>query len=205
MLQKERILQAPIKLAQPFPAPESRTKNFMDTRIFLKLLTSQVWNNHAWELPKKGGMGRSGKVVEGMPLQPNSLLFFLLGGGGANSWPWLPQCRCRYHLLFSRFYIQDCDFLLQGPRTLELMFRLLERFLKGPRRRFDGVLNGQSTVGGPKWTKMDLGQNGPKWTILVHFGLASAEFQFGIRPFWPKRWFGPFWSSTLSDSTAAIP
>ena len=57
---------------------------------------------------------------------------------------------------------------------------------------------------GPKWTSS--GQNGPKWTILVHFG--HAEVRFGIRSFWPK-WsfgpFGPFWSSTLSDSTAATP
>ena len=57
--------------------------------------------------------------------------------------------------------------------------------------------NGQSTVGGPEWIKMaSSGQNGPKWTILVHFGLANAKVQFH---------FGPFWSSTLSDSTAAAP
>ena len=37
-------------------------------------------------------------------------------------------------------------------------------------------------------------QNGPKWTILVHFGLANAKIQFGIRPFWPKWSFGPFWT-----------
>ena len=36
-LQKERIFQASIKLAQPFPAPELRTENFMDMRIFLIL------------------------------------------------------------------------------------------------------------------------------------------------------------------------
>ena len=37
------------------------------------------------------------------------------------------------------------------------------------------IQNGQSTVGGPKWTKMDLfRQNGP-------FGLANAKVQFGIR------------------------
>ena len=29
------FFQAPIKLAQPFPAPELRTKNFTDTRISL--------------------------------------------------------------------------------------------------------------------------------------------------------------------------
>ena len=33
------------------------------------------------------------------------------------------------------------------------------------------VRNGQSTVGGPKWTKMD------------HFGLSNAKIQFGIRSF----------------------
>ena len=53
---------------------------------------------------------------------------------------------------------------------------------------------------------MDLsGQNGPKCSILVHFGLANAKIRFGIRSFWPKWLFGPFWSSTLSDSTAATP
>ena len=53
--------------------------------------------------------------------------------------------------------------------------------------------NGQSTVGGPKWTKMDLFR--PKWTnILVHFGLANAKIQFGIRPFRPKWSFGPLWT-----------
>ena len=34
-LQKERIFQVSIKLAQPFPAPRIADKNFMDTRIFL--------------------------------------------------------------------------------------------------------------------------------------------------------------------------
>ena len=32
---KNAFFQAPIKLAQPFPAPELRTENFTDTRIFL--------------------------------------------------------------------------------------------------------------------------------------------------------------------------
>ena len=46
------------------------------------------------------------------------------------------------------------------------------------------VRNGQESVGGlngPKWTSS--GQNGPIWTILVHFGLAKAKIQFGIRSF----------------------
>ena len=34
---KNAIFQRPIKLAQPFPAPELRAKNFADTRIFLNL------------------------------------------------------------------------------------------------------------------------------------------------------------------------
>ena len=34
-LQKERIFQAPLELAQPLLAPELRTRNFTDTRIFL--------------------------------------------------------------------------------------------------------------------------------------------------------------------------
>ena len=33
--------------------------------------------------------------------------------------------------------------------------------------------NVQSTVGGPKWTKMDLVR--PKWTKMVHLGFANAE------------------------------
>ena len=33
--------------------------------------------------------------------------------------------------------------------------------------------SGQSTVGGPKWTKIDTFR--PKWTILVHFGLANTK------------------------------
>ena len=31
----------------------------------------------------------------------------------------------------------------------------------------------QSTVGGPKWTPS--GQNGRKWTVRGHFGLANAK------------------------------
>ena len=45
-------------------------------------------------------------------------------------------------------------------------------------------------------------QNGPfrpKWTKMVHFGLPNANIRFGIDH------FGPFWSSTLSDSTVASP
>ena len=52
-----------------------------------------------------------------------------------------------------------------GPKTLSVMFR-----------------SGQSTVGGPKCTKIDLFR--PKWTILVHFGPANAKIRFGIRSFW---------------------
>ena len=33
---KNAFFQAPIKLAQPFPAPELRAENFTDTRISLK-------------------------------------------------------------------------------------------------------------------------------------------------------------------------
>ena len=54
-------------------------------------------------------------------------------------------------------------------------------------------------LNGSKWTSS--GQNGPKWTILVHFGLANAKIRFEIRSFWPK--WSPFWSSTLSNSTVA--
>ena len=43
----------------------------------------------------------------------------------------------------------------------------------------------------PRWTK---------WTILVHFGLANAKIQLGIRSFWPKLAKWPFWSSTPSGS-----
>ena len=55
--------------------------------------------------------------------------------------------------------------------------RIESRDLKKPKLR----RNGQSTVGGPKWTKMDLSR--PKWTILLYYGLANAKIQFGIRPF----------------------
>ena len=34
-------------------------------------------------------------------------------------------------------------------------------------------------------------QNGP---LQVHFGLANAKIQFGIRSFWPKWSFGPLWT-----------
>ena len=39
---KSAFFQAPIKLAQPFPVPELRTKTFTDTRIFLK------WGFNRW-------------------------------------------------------------------------------------------------------------------------------------------------------------
>ena len=39
---KKAFFQAPIKLAQPFASPELRTKNFMDTRIFLTLTFTRV-------------------------------------------------------------------------------------------------------------------------------------------------------------------
>ena len=37
----------------------------------------------------------------------------------------------------------------------------------------ESLRNGQSTVGGPKWTKMDLSR--PKWTKMGHLG-----------PFWSR-------------------
>ena len=63
--------------------------------------------------------------------------------------------------------------------------------------------NGQSTVGGPKWTKMD--QNRPKRTKMDHFGLANAKIQFGIRPFWPKWSFGPFWTIKFPVHFPTVP
>ena len=36
-----------------------------------------------------------------------------------------------------------------------------------------------STVGGLKWTKMDLFR--PKWTMLVRFALANTKIQLGMR------------------------
>ena len=39
-------------------------------------------------------------------------------------------------------------------------------------------------LNGPKWTPSPQPknfENGPKWTILVHFGLTNAKIQFGIR------------------------
>ena len=61
-----------------------------------------------------------------------------------------------------------------------------------PKKTGGFVRNGQSTVGGPKWTKMDVFR--PKWTKMDHFGLANAKIRFGIRPFWPKWSLGPFWT-----------
>ena len=40
---KNAFFQAPIKLAQPFPAPELRAENFTDTRIFL-ILQESDWS-----------------------------------------------------------------------------------------------------------------------------------------------------------------
>ena len=40
--ERTHIFQAPIKLAQPFPAPELRAKHFTDTRIFLTLAPSLI-------------------------------------------------------------------------------------------------------------------------------------------------------------------
>ena len=40
---KNAFFQAPIKLAQPFPAPELRTKIFTDTRIFPKSLHQKTF------------------------------------------------------------------------------------------------------------------------------------------------------------------
>ena len=70
----------------------------------------------------------------------------------------------------SRALLFTPDETLLRNSTLETVFRL-----------FPKIRNGQSPVGGPKWTKMDLFT--PKWTILVHFGLANAKIQFGIRSF----------------------
>ena len=68
----------------------------------------------------------------------------------------------------------------------------------------ESLRSGQSTVGGPKWTKTDLFR--PKWTILVHVGLANAKIRFGhFDQNGRFDQFGPFWTSTPSDSTAASP
>ena len=62
-------------------------------------------------------------------------------------------------------------------------------------------------LNGPKWTSS--GQDGPKWTILVHFGLENAKKPVRNKVIFDQNGrldhFGPFWSSTLSDSTAATP
>ena len=74
------------------------------------------------------------------------------------------------------------------------------------------VISGMARVrladlNGPKWTSLN--QNEPKWTILVRFSLANAKIQFGIRTKMDQNGrldhFGPFWSSTLSNSAAASP
>ena len=67
----------------------------------------------------------------------------------------------------------------------------------------EGVPSSGSTVGGPKCTKMDLFR--PKWTILVSQTLTSSSEEGHSDQNGRLDHFGPFWSSTLSDSTAAIP
>ena len=67
--------------------------------------------------------------------------------------------------------------------------------------KFSGVRNGQSTVGGPKWTKMDLFR--PKWTILVHFGLANAKAPVRKKVILTKMVVGPFWSSIQNRKTVS--
>ena len=79
--------------------------------------------------------------------------------------------------------------------------------LFGTARISTEVRNGESTVGGPKWTKMDLCR--PKWTKMDHFGLANAIKSSSEEGHFDRNGrldpFGPFWSSTLSDSAAASP
>ena len=62
---KNAFFQASIKLTQPFPAPELRTENFTDTRIFLTL---NIFS------PLKGGPGTllSWLVTETVPVSGSS-------------------------------------------------------------------------------------------------------------------------------------
>ena len=48
-------------------------------------------------------------------------------------------------------------------------------------------------LNGPNGPKPS-GRNGPKWAILVHFGLAHAKILTGIRPLRPKWSLGPSWA-----------
>ena len=57
----------------------------------------------------------------------------------------------------------------------------MSRFSKASALHIIQFRNGQSTVGGPKWTKTNIFR--PKWTVLVHFGLANAKIRFGTRSF----------------------
>ena len=54
---KNAFFHAPIKLAQPFPAPELRTKHFTDTRIF------RSFESTITALKVGGFLCWSGKVV----------------------------------------------------------------------------------------------------------------------------------------------
>ena len=54
-------------------------------------------------------------------------------------------------------------------------------------------------LNGPKWTS--LGQNGLKWTILVHFGLAIVKIRFRIRSFSAAAGRAPNWTGRVLNSS----
>ena len=62
-LQKERMFQAPIKLAQSVLAPELRTRNFTNTRIFLKS-SQTVW------LEKEVSLKTHTPLIKGVEVHP---------------------------------------------------------------------------------------------------------------------------------------
>ena len=72
---KNAIFQAPIKLVQPFPAPEVRAKKYMDTGIFLKTLFPQL-------LTSAGQDGAVGWIFyilqEGVPKRKSQKMLTLL-------------------------------------------------------------------------------------------------------------------------------
>ena len=81
------------------------------------------------------------------------------------------QGKCPLHVLdFNGVVCSNTLFSNTSALTNSLLFRAnsTRKGSRTPRLVEHFFRNGQSTVGGPKWTKMDLFK--PKWTKMDHFG-----------------------------------
>ena len=74
---KNACFQAPIKLAQPFPAPELRAKHFTDTRIFLIVAFERILNDICFSISDFLETCQFGQVIS-QHLPWNVKLFRLL-------------------------------------------------------------------------------------------------------------------------------